>query len=230
MPPSYGKVRIRVLIHRSADGQATSRALDRYIGSATFCAAPLGALRKHFGRVRSSQRASAVAACVSEIFCVDRELPPLRQRPHGGQGAPLAPARVHCAGPVFEGAGHRLPGVPASVDDRAPGAPGHSPDGEGPGVPRQEGIAGVTPNRAGPAGPARCVNGRCERGRIWKTPAMLSTLRNAQYGLDGARTRSRGGADGVFLLDRGYLPRNELMRKLFDRFLDRPDPLVAVVC
>jgi len=70
----------------------------------------------------------------------------------------------------------------------------------------------------------------CDRARIWKTPAMLSTLRNAKYGLDRARTRSRGGADGVFLLDRGYLPRNEMMRKLFDRFLDRPDPLVAVVC
>ena len=58
---------------------------------------------------------------------------------------------------------------------------------------------------------------------------MLTALKNAAYGLDRERTRSRGGADGIFLLDRDYRPANEMMRKIFDRFLDKPDPLVAVI-
>ncbi len=69
----------------------------------------------------------------------------------------------------------------------------------------------------------------CRRGKVWKSNAMLTALKNAQYGLDRTRPRSRGGADGVFLLDRGFQPPNEMMRKLFDRFLDKPDPLVAVL-
>ena len=69
----------------------------------------------------------------------------------------------------------------------------------------------------------------CRRGRIWKSPAMLTALKNARYGLDRARARSRGGADGVFVLDRDFQPPNEMMRKLFDRFLDKPDPLVEVL-
>ena len=69
----------------------------------------------------------------------------------------------------------------------------------------------------------------CRRGKVWKSNAMLTALKNAQYGLDRTRPRSRGGADGVFLLDRSFQPANEMMRKLFDRFLDKPDPLVAVL-
>lgn len=66
----------------------------------------------------------------------------------------------------------------------------------------------------------------CRKGRVWKTHAMLAALKNTQYGLDRNRPRSRGGADGVFLLDRTFHPPNEMMRKIFDRFLDKPDPLV----
>jgi len=69
----------------------------------------------------------------------------------------------------------------------------------------------------------------CRRGKVWKSNAMLTALKNARYGFDRTRPRSRGGADGVFLLDRGFQPPNEMMRKLFDRFLDKPDPLVAVI-
>jgi len=69
----------------------------------------------------------------------------------------------------------------------------------------------------------------CRKGKVWKSNAMLTALKNVQYGLDRTRMRSRGGADGVFLLDRGFQPANEMMRKLFDRFLDKPDPLVAVL-
>lgn len=67
----------------------------------------------------------------------------------------------------------------------------------------------------------------CRKGKVWKSNAMLTALKNTQYGFDRTRTRSRGGADGVFLLDRTFEPRNEMMRKIFDRFLDKPDPLVA---
>ncbi len=69
----------------------------------------------------------------------------------------------------------------------------------------------------------------CRKGKVWKSHAMLTAIKNAQYGLDPTRLRSRGGADGVFLVDRSFRPANEMMRKLFDRFLDKPDPLVAVL-
>lgn len=69
----------------------------------------------------------------------------------------------------------------------------------------------------------------CRKGKVWKSNAMLTALKNAQYGLDRTRPRSRGGTDGVFLLDRGFRPPNEMMRKIFDRFLDKPDPFVAVL-
>lgn len=70
---------------------------------------------------------------------------------------------------------------------------------------------------------------RCRKGKVWKTPAMLATLRNASYGFDENAPRSRGGADGVFLVDRRFRPVNSMMTKLFARFLDKPDPLVSVV-
>lgn len=62
-----------------------------------------------------------------------------------------------------------------------------------------------------------------KRGRVWKSPAFLTALKNAAYGFDEARARSLGGADGIFLLDRGFSPKNEMMKKLFDRYLDRAD-------
>ncbi len=69
----------------------------------------------------------------------------------------------------------------------------------------------------------------CKRGKVWKSNAMLTALKNAQYGFDRTRPRSRGGSDGVFLLDRSFQPPNEMMRKIFDRFLDKPDPLVNTI-
>ena len=68
---------------------------------------------------------------------------------------------------------------------------------------------------------------QCKKGRVWGSSGMLTALKNAEYGLDASRPRSRGGSDGVFLLDRAFHPPNAMMRKLFDRFLDKPDPLVA---
>lgn len=58
---------------------------------------------------------------------------------------------------------------------------------------------------------------------VWRSREMLATLKNASYGFDAARARSVSGRDGIFLLDRTFRPANEMMRKLFDRFLDAPN-------
>lgn len=58
---------------------------------------------------------------------------------------------------------------------------------------------------------------------VWRSPAMLSTLKNAAYGLDERAARSVGGRDGIFIVDRSFRPANAMMTKLFDRFLDKGD-------
>jgi hypothetical protein len=63
---------------------------------------------------------------------------------------------------------------------------------------------------------------QCRRGRVWKSKAFLTAFKNLAYGFDERLARSAGGRDGIFLLDRSYLPRNEMMRKIFDRYLDKP--------
>ncbi|VAW71507.1 hypothetical protein MNBD_GAMMA12-3821 [hydrothermal vent metagenome] len=40
-------------------------------------------------------------------------------------------------------------------------------------------------------------------------------------------SRSRGGLDGVYLLDRDFKPANSMMKKLFDQFLDKPNSLLT---
>jgi hypothetical protein len=57
---------------------------------------------------------------------------------------------------------------------------------------------------------------------VWRSREMVAALKNAAYGFDEARARSLSGRDGIFLLDRDFTPANEMMRKLFDRFLDKP--------
>ncbi|MBL0178706.1 MAG: hypothetical protein IPP98_06205 [Gemmatimonadetes bacterium] len=57
---------------------------------------------------------------------------------------------------------------------------------------------------------------------VWCSPEMLVTLKNAAYGFDERNARSVGGRDGVFLMDRTFKPANEMMDKLFDRFIDKP--------
>ena len=63
----------------------------------------------------------------------------------------------------------------------------------------------------------------CRRGRVWKSKALLTAIKNAQYGFDASHARSPGGSDGIFVLTRDHRPPNNMMRKVFDRFLDRPD-------
>ena len=70
---------------------------------------------------------------------------------------------------------------------------------------------------------------RCRRGRVWKTPGMLATLKNAAYGFDPVSSRSRGGSDGIFVLVRHFRPKNRMMRALFDGFLDKPDSSIATL-
>ena len=57
------------------------------------------------------------------------------------------------------------------------------------------------------------------RARVWKSPAVVVTLKNAGYGFDPAHARSLGGRDGIFLLDRGV--DSPMSRKMYARFLDR---------
>jgi hypothetical protein len=62
---------------------------------------------------------------------------------------------------------------------------------------------------------------------VWRSREMFATLKNAAYGFDDQHARNSGGRDGIFLLDRDFTPPNEMMRKLFDRFLDKPGSGVA---
>ncbi len=58
---------------------------------------------------------------------------------------------------------------------------------------------------------------------LWISKELLATLKNASYGFEPDLARSAGGRDGIFLLDRDFRPENEMMRKLFQRFLDKPE-------
>jgi hypothetical protein len=57
---------------------------------------------------------------------------------------------------------------------------------------------------------------------VWRSREMIATLKNGAYGFDEQKARSVGGRDGIFLMDRAFRPVNAMMRKLFDRFLDKP--------
>lgn len=62
----------------------------------------------------------------------------------------------------------------------------------------------------------------CKKARVWNTPAFLTALKNAQYGFDENHARSLGGSDGIFLLDRTFKPKNPMMMKIFDGYLNKP--------
>lgn len=64
---------------------------------------------------------------------------------------------------------------------------------------------------------------RLKKARLWKSAPVLTALKNAEYGFDEKHARSLGGSDGIFLLDRTFSPKNEMMRKIFDQYLDKPD-------
>lgn len=62
---------------------------------------------------------------------------------------------------------------------------------------------------------------RTRKAGMWGSPAMLTALKNAAYEFDECRARSLRGRDGIFRVDRSFRPRNAMMTKLFDQFLDR---------
>jgi hypothetical protein len=67
------------------------------------------------------------------------------------------------------------------------------------------------------------------KSRLWLSKGVLSAIRNAGYGFEEEHARSLGGADGIFLLDRTFRPANEMMRKIFTRYLDHPESGAAGV-
>jgi hypothetical protein len=70
---------------------------------------------------------------------------------------------------------------------------------------------------------------QCSKGRVWKSKPMLTALKNAEYGFDPDLSRSAGGRDGLFLLDRSWKPKNEMMKKIFDRYMDREDEELKII-
>lgn len=69
----------------------------------------------------------------------------------------------------------------------------------------------------------------CKRGRVWKSKAFLTAFKNAEYGFDERHAKSPGGSDGIFILTRDYKPKNAMMKKIFDRFLDKDDNEVNTI-
>ena len=62
---------------------------------------------------------------------------------------------------------------------------------------------------------------RCKKERLWRSKEMLTAIKNASYGFDESRSRSLGGRDGIYMLDRSFRPANVMMQKLFDQYLDK---------
>ena len=62
---------------------------------------------------------------------------------------------------------------------------------------------------------------KCKKGRVWKSQAFLITLKNSKYGFDELQSRSVSGRDGIFLVDRHFVPRNSMQKKIFDQFMDK---------
>jgi hypothetical protein len=68
-----------------------------------------------------------------------------------------------------------------------------------------------------------------KRARVWKSSAFLTALKNAEYGFDETHARSLGGSDGIYLLDRHFRPQNQMMRKIFDQYLDKDSEEVTAI-
>lgn len=69
----------------------------------------------------------------------------------------------------------------------------------------------------------------CHKGKVWQSKPFLTAIKNAEYGFDPDLARSKGGRDGIFLLDRDFEPRNVMMRKLFNQYIDKPESGLKVI-
>lgn len=58
------------------------------------------------------------------------------------------------------------------------------------------------------------------RERVARDAALGNTLENLKYGWWPKTARSTGGRDGIFAITRDFAPRNEMMRKCFEKGLD----------
>ena len=61
----------------------------------------------------------------------------------------------------------------------------------------------------------------CKKKKIWKSKAFFITLKNVKYGIDPVNFKSKGGKDGVFIIDRNFSPRNMMQKKIFDQYIDK---------
>ncbi len=61
----------------------------------------------------------------------------------------------------------------------------------------------------------------CKKGKVWKSKEFFITLKNLKYGIDYTNFRSKGGKDGIFIIDRNYRPRNNMQKKIFNQFIDK---------
>ena len=69
----------------------------------------------------------------------------------------------------------------------------------------------------------------CKKGKVWKSPEFITTLKNLKYGFDESRMRSKSGRDGIFLVDRKYRPKNSLQKKIYDKFIDKDNSDFQVI-
>lgn len=60
------------------------------------------------------------------------------------------------------------------------------------------------------------------KARLVSSATLWKTLRNLQYGYDPKLAMSPGGRDGIFAVSADFKTRNEMVRKLYDRFFDKP--------
>lgn len=63
---------------------------------------------------------------------------------------------------------------------------------------------------------------QARKNRVWKSKEFCITLRNVKYGLEQDSARSRGGRDGIYLLDQNFKPYNDMQRRIFDQFINNP--------
>jgi len=69
---------------------------------------------------------------------------------------------------------------------------------------------------------------------VWCTPSFLSAIKkqkldkssllykallNLRYGYDPIKANSPGGKDGIFSVTEDYKPKNEMVKKLYDRYI-----------
>ncbi len=61
------------------------------------------------------------------------------------------------------------------------------------------------------------------KGRLQRSALLWKALLNVRYGYEPARGNSPGGRDGIFRVTSDFRPANEMQRKLYDGYLERPE-------